>query len=165
MLDHIFPNFPFSKNLPIFVVLIFSKASRFQRSLLFFSPRLNIFLIPSWAKSPGWKISERFLFWESNHGQQWLSRTCQIKICQSFCWRQNFDRFSRDKIRPFWWKLRPFPFSKYHKTSFLRKILTLYWFSSVFKNFYFVFVYIFSKLVFQGYYLQQNFPKKVHQES
>ena len=57
----IFSRSLFGQPLPIFVVLIFSKESRFQRSLLFFIPRLNIFLIPSWAKWPGWKISERFL--------------------------------------------------------------------------------------------------------
>ena len=57
----IFSWFLFGQPLPIFVVLIFSKESRFQRSLLLFSPRLNIFLIPSSAKWHGWKISERFL--------------------------------------------------------------------------------------------------------
>ena len=38
----------------------FSKDSRFQKCLLFFYPRVNASLIPSSAKSPGWKISGRF---------------------------------------------------------------------------------------------------------
>ena len=56
----IFSRFLFGQPLPIFVVLNFSKESRFQKCLLFFYPRLKAFLIPSSAKSPRWKISGRF---------------------------------------------------------------------------------------------------------
>ena len=42
-----------------------------------------------------------FQSWESNDGQQWLSRSVQIKIWQGFCWEQNFDGYLREKIRPF----------------------------------------------------------------
>ena len=75
MLDNLFPKFSFSNKLwfcpdifsrflfgqplPIFVVLNFSRESRFQKCLLLFYPRLNAFLIPSSAKAPGWKISRR----------------------------------------------------------------------------------------------------------
>ena len=77
MLDIIFPKFSFSKKLwfcpdifsrflfgqplPIFVVLNFSKTSRFPKCLLFFHPWLNASLIPSSAKAPRWKVSGRFL--------------------------------------------------------------------------------------------------------
>ena len=56
----IFSRFLFGQPLPIFVVLNFSRESRFQKCLLLFYPRLNAFLIPSSAKAPGWKISGRF---------------------------------------------------------------------------------------------------------
>ena len=42
-----------------------------------------------------------FQSWERNSGQQWLSRTGQIKICKSFCWGKNFDWFWEKKIRAF----------------------------------------------------------------
>ena len=44
-------------------------------------------------------------------------------------------------------------------------ILMFYWFFKIFKNFFFVFVSILLKLVFEWHYLQQNFSKKVCQES
>ena len=60
----------------------------------------------SWSrvqqKHPDEKSAGDFQSWESNRGQQWLSRTDQIKIWQGFCLGQNFDSFSREKIRPFW---------------------------------------------------------------
>ena len=56
----IFSWFLCGQPLLIFVVLIFfSKESRFQKCLLFFYPRHNASLIPSSAKSHGWKISGR----------------------------------------------------------------------------------------------------------
>ena len=127
MLDIIFPKFSFSKKLwfcpdifsrflfgqpfQIFVVLNFSRESRFQKCLLLFYPRFNVLLIPSSAKAPGWKISGSFQSWESNRGQQWLSRTDQIKICQGFSFKLYFAWFLRENIGHFWshiqWRGQP----------------------------------------------------------
>ena len=84
-----FSRFLFGQPLPIFVVLNFPRESIFQKCLLLFYPRLNACLIPSSAKSPDEKSVGDFQSWESNRGQQWLSRTGQIK---------NFQGFVEDKI-------------------------------------------------------------------
>ena len=44
---------------------------------------------------------------ESNLGEQWLSRTGQIKICQDFCRGKNFDWFfiepvGKTEMWPLW---------------------------------------------------------------
>ena len=91
--------FLFGQPLPIFVVLIFSKESRFQRSLLFFSPRLNIFLIPSWAKWHGWKISERFLILRIKSRSTMIVKNWSNKKFSRFCRGQNFVLFTSQTWR------------------------------------------------------------------
>ena len=127
MLDNIFPKFSFSNKLwfcpdifsrflfgqplPIFVVLNFLKESRCENACCFFILDLMLLWSQVQQKHPDKKSVGDFQSWESNRGQQWLSRTDQIKICQGFCWGQNFDSFLREKIRPFWshiqWRGQP----------------------------------------------------------
>ena len=93
--------FLFSQPLPIFVVLIFSKESRFQKCLLFFYPRLKLLWSRVQQNNPDEKSVGDSQTFESNRGQQWLSRTGQIKICQGCSWGQNFDWFLREKKETF----------------------------------------------------------------
>ena len=94
----IFSWFLFGQPLPIFVVLIFfSKESRFQKCLLFFNPRLRHLWSRVQQNLPDEKSVGDRQTWESNRGQQWLSRTGQIKICQGCSWGQNFDWFWEKK--------------------------------------------------------------------
>ena len=76
-----------------------------------FYPRLKLLWSRVQQKNPDEKSVGDSQTFESNRGQQWLSRTGQIKICQGFCWRQNFDWFKGEKIRPFWshiqWRGQP----------------------------------------------------------
>ena len=112
MLDNIFPKFSFSNKVwfwpNIFPIIFiwptfaniccpyFSKESRFQKCLLFFHPRHSL-----WSRvqqnHPDEKSVGDFQSWESNRGQQWLSRTNQIKICPGFRWGQNFHWFLKKK--------------------------------------------------------------------
>ena len=86
----IFSWFLFGQPLPIFVVLIFFERKQISKMPAVFYPRLNISLIPSSAKSPGWNISGRSQSWESNRGQQWLSTNGQIKNLSRFLLRTKF---------------------------------------------------------------------------
>ena len=77
--------------------LFFSKDSRFQKCLLFFYPRLKLLWSRVQQNNPDEKSVGDSQTFESNRGQQWLSRTGQIKICQGCSWGQNFDWFLREK--------------------------------------------------------------------
>ena len=79
----------------------FSKDSRFQKCLLFFYPRLKLLWSRVQQNNPDEKSVGDSQTFESNRGQQWLSRTGQIKICQGCSWGQNFDWFLREKKETF----------------------------------------------------------------
>ena len=87
----------------LFFLDFFPKDSRFEKRLLFF----NLGLMLLWSRVQQNDPDEKSVWdhynqsWESNRGQQWLSRTDQINIYQGFIWGRNFDCFSREKIRPF----------------------------------------------------------------
>ena len=115
MLDNIFQKFLFQTKYDFFRIfshdfylanlcqyllsLFFSKESRFQKCLLFFYPRLRLLWSRFQQNHPDEKSVGECQTWESNRGQQWLSRTGQIKICQGCSWGQNFDWFLREKRR------------------------------------------------------------------
>ena len=118
MFDNIFPKFSFSNKvwfcpdifswflfgqpLPIFVVLnFFRKKADLKITYCFFILGLRLFWSRVQQNHPDKKSVGDFQSWESNRGQQWLSRTDQINIYQGFIWGRNFDCFSREKIRPF----------------------------------------------------------------
>ena len=118
MLDNISKNFFFKQSLilsgyflmisiwPTFADIccpyFFSKDSRFQKCLLFFYPRFKLLWSRVQQNNPDEKSVGDSQTFKSNRGQQWLSRTGQIKICQGCSWGENFDWFLREKIRPFW---------------------------------------------------------------
>ena len=79
----------------------FSKDSRFQKCLLFFYPRLKLLWSRVQQNNPDEKSVGDSQTFESNRGQQWSSRTGQIKICQGCSWGQNFDWFLREKKETF----------------------------------------------------------------
>ena len=84
-----------------FLSLIVPKDSRFEKRLLFF----NLGLMLLWSRVQQNDPDEKSVCdhynqsWESNRGQQWLSWTGQIKICQGFCWVQNFVLFTSQTWR------------------------------------------------------------------
>ena len=90
--------FLFCQPLLIFVVLNFSKKAAFKNACCFFILGLKLFWSRVQQNHPDEKSVGDFQSWESNRGQQWLSRTGQIKICQDFCWVQNFYWFLREKM-------------------------------------------------------------------
>ena len=128
MLDNIFQKFLFQTKFDF--VRIFShdfylaNLCQYLLSLFFFRKKADfknaccyfiLGLMLSWSrvqqKHPDEKSAGDFQSWESNRGQQWLSRTDQIKIWQGFCLGQNFYSFSREKTRPVWshiqWRGQP----------------------------------------------------------
>ena len=98
---------------------LFSKDGRFEKILLFFNPRLNIFLIPSWAKLSGWKISGGFSVlgiksrstmivknWPNKNlsrflGQNFVLFTYQIWRDNSYIFKQFFGPMSAYSWRDF----------------------------------------------------------------
>ena len=79
--------------MPIFVVLFSRKKADSKKSCCFLilgSKFSDLEFSPD-EKSVGDPEKQ---CWESNRGQQWLSRTGQIKNFQGFCWRQNFVLFT-----------------------------------------------------------------------
>ena len=66
--------------------LFFSKESRFQKCLLFFYPRLRLLWSQVQQNHPDEKSVGDRQTWESNRGQQWLSRNDQIEIFQGSSW-------------------------------------------------------------------------------
>ena len=87
-------------------LIFFRKKADFKNACCFFILD-SIFL---WSRvqqnHPDEKSVGDFQSWESNRGQQWLSRTDQIKIWQGFCLGQNFNSFSREKTGPFWSRIQ-----------------------------------------------------------
>ena len=97
----IFSRFLFGQPLLIFIVLDFFEKSRFKKCLLFFYPRLRLLWSRVQQNHPDEKSVGDCQTWESNRGQQWLSRTGQIKICQGCSRGENFDWFLREKKETF----------------------------------------------------------------
>ena len=98
--------FPMIFNWPSFAniccPLFFSKEADLKNACCFFILGLMLLWFRVQQNRPGEKSVGDFQSWEPNRGQQWLSRTAQIIICQGFRWGRNFDWFCREKIRPFW---------------------------------------------------------------
>ena len=99
----IFSWFLFDQPLPIFVVLnFFRKRADLKIACCFFILGLMLLWSRVQQNHPDEKSVGDCQTCESNRGQQWLSRTGQIKICQGCSWGQNFDWFLREKGWLFW---------------------------------------------------------------
>ena len=76
----------------------FLKIAESKKCLLFFYPRVNASLIPSSAKSPGWKISGRFSILRIKSRSTIIVKNWSNKNLPNFCWGRNFSWFLREKM-------------------------------------------------------------------
>ena len=91
----------YSTNFRQYLLSYFLERKQIPKILLFFNSRLNNFWSRVQQKHPDEKSvgDPENQSWESNLGQQWLSRTGQIKNFQGFCWEQNFVLFTSQTWR------------------------------------------------------------------
>ena len=97
--DRIFLRNIYSTNFCQYLLTSFSKEGIFKKKSCCFLILGSKFSDPEFSPDEKSVWDHENQSWESNRGQQWLSRTSQIKNFQGFCWGQNFVLFTSQTWR------------------------------------------------------------------